>query len=105
MHAEIGLVGGLPCGQLQLNSTSKEDRKYLMLNRREFTSVLPAAVCMGHLQAMNLKQDRLEDAAALIKKSTDSGEVSAASLYVRQGDVVFQRAFGHAHDPDDVFLL
>lgn len=31
--------------------------------------------------------------------------MSAASLYVRQGDFVFQRAFGRAHDPDDVFLL
>ena len=94
----------MPFGQLRLNSTSKEDRKYLMLNRREFIPVLPA-VCIGHLQAMNLKQDRLEEAAALIKKSTDSGDVSAASLYVRHGDFVFKRAFGRAHDPDDVFLL
>ena len=76
-----------------------------MLNRREFIPVLPSAVCMGHLQGMSLKQDRLEQAAALIKKSTDSGEVSAASLYVRQGDFVFQRAFGRSHDPEDVFLL
>src|SRR3954451_21990215 len=76
-----------------------------MLNRREFIFVLPGAVCMGDLQAKSLKQDRLEQAAALIRKSTDSGEVSAISLYVRQGDFVFQRAFGRAHDPDDVFLL
>src|SRR5262247_1707592 len=66
-----------------------------MLNRREFMSGL----------LMSLKQNRLEQAAALIKKFTDSGEVSAASLYVRQRDFVFQRSFGRAHDPDDVFLL
>ena len=60
---------------------------------------------MDRSQAMSLKQDRLEQAAALIKKATDSGDVSAASLYVRQHDFVFQRAFGRAHDPDSVFLL
>jgi CubicO group peptidase (beta-lactamase class C family) len=76
-----------------------------MLNRREFIPVLPAAVSMGRLKAMSLKKDHLEQAAALISKSTDSGEVSAASLYVRQGDLLFKRAFGRAHDPDDVFLL
>ena len=60
---------------------------------------------MGRSQAMSLKQDRLEPVAALIKKATDSGDVSAASIYVRQRDFVFQRSFGRAHDPDSVFLL
>ena len=76
-----------------------------MLNRRELMFGLPGAVCMGHLQAKSLKQKHLEQAAALIKNSTDSGEVFASSLHVQQGDFVFQRAFGRAHDPDDVFLL
>jgi CubicO group peptidase (beta-lactamase class C family) len=57
------------------------------------------------MMAMNLKRDRLEEAAALIEKSAKSGEISAASLYVAQGNFVFQRAFGRAPEPDSVFLL
>jgi CubicO group peptidase (beta-lactamase class C family) len=76
-----------------------------MLNRRKVISGLLGVAYMDRLTAMSLKQDRLEEAAALIKKSTESGEVSAASLYVRQREAVFQRAFGRAHDPASVFLL
>jgi CubicO group peptidase (beta-lactamase class C family) len=76
-----------------------------MLKRREFVSAWLVATCADRLQSMSLKQPHLGQAAALIKKSADSGEVFAASLYVRQRDFVFQRAFGKAHDPDDVFLL
>jgi beta-lactamase class C len=57
------------------------------------------------MMGASLKRDRLEEAAALIKKSVESGEVSAASLYVSQRDFVFQRAFGRAPEPDSVFLL
>ena len=76
-----------------------------MFERRKFIAGLLGVAYMDRVDAMSLKQDRLEQAAALIKKSTDSGEVSAASLYVRQREIVFQRAFGRAHDPDSVFLL
>jgi beta-lactamase class C len=55
--------------------------------------------------AMSLRQDRLEQAAALIKKATDSGDVSAAAIYVSQGDFVFQRGFGRAQSSESVFLL
>jgi CubicO group peptidase (beta-lactamase class C family) len=57
------------------------------------------------MTATGLKRDRLEEAAALIDRSAKSREVSAASLYVAQGDFVFQRAFGGAPEPDSVFLL
>jgi beta-lactamase class C len=57
------------------------------------------------MTAATLKRERLDDAAQLIKKSADSGEVSAASLYVAQRGFVFQRAFGRAPEPDSVFLL
>jgi CubicO group peptidase (beta-lactamase class C family) len=76
-----------------------------MLKRREFIAGSLGIANMDRVQAMGLKQDRLEEAATLIKKFTDSGEVSAASLYVRQNDFVWQRAFGRARHPDDVFLL
>ena len=54
---------------------------------------------------MSLKRERLDEAAALVTKSVDAGEVSAASLYAAQGDFVLQRAFGRATGPDSVFLL
>jgi CubicO group peptidase (beta-lactamase class C family) len=68
-----------------------------MLRRREFLA--------GMAAAPHIRSDRLEEAAALIAKSTDSGDVSAAALLVRRGDFVFQRGFGRARDPHSVFLL
>jgi beta-lactamase class C len=76
-----------------------------MPQRREFLSGLLGAVSVNRLQAMALKQDRLEQAAALVQKATESGDVSAASLYVGQRDFVFRRVFGRAQDPESVFLL
>lgn len=68
-----------------------------MLRRREFIA--------GMVAVPNLRQDRLDEAAALIRKATDSGDVSAASLLVRRGSFVYQRGFGRAQDPDSIFLL
>jgi len=75
-----------------------------MLKRRECLSGLLGAVCMNRLTAA-IRKDRLDEAAALIAKNTDSGDVWAASLYVAQNDFVYQRAFGRAQDSDAVFLL
>jgi beta-lactamase class C len=50
-------------------------------------------------------QGRLEEAVDLIGKQTASGQVAAATLYVRDGSKVFRKAFGKAPDPDAVFLL
>lgn len=55
--------------------------------------------------ANQLKQDKLDAAAALIKRSVDSAQVGAAALEVRQGNFVFQRSFGKARTQDSVFLL
>ncbi len=53
---------------------------------------------------MAIRRDRIADAEALIRKATDSGEVSAAALLVRQGSFEVARGFGKAQ-PGTVFLL
>lgn len=55
--------------------------------------------------ALALQRGRLEDAVRLLDKHTTSGDVAAASLYVKRGSEVFQRAFGKAPDQQAVFLL
>lgn len=76
-----------------------------MLKRRACLSGLLGAACLNRTMAMTLKQGPLREAAAVLKNSADSGEISAASLYVSQGDSVLHRGFGRATNPDSVFLL
>lgn len=78
-----------------------------MLNRRGFVSgaLLGAATLNNRMSAIDPKQDKLQAAAALIAKPVAAGDVSAASLDVRQGSFTLRRAFGRAHDPEAVFLL
>lgn len=52
-----------------------------------------------------LKSDKVEEAARLIERATESGEVSAAVLRVQHGGDVFSRAFGKAKTPETVFLI
>jgi CubicO group peptidase (beta-lactamase class C family) len=52
-----------------------------------------------------VKQDKLDAAAEVLREASASGQVHAASLYVRQGDKVFGRSFGEAKTVDDIFLL
>jgi CubicO group peptidase (beta-lactamase class C family) len=55
--------------------------------------------------AFTLGQDRLNKAIELIETQTRSGQVSAATLYVSQGPMVLQRAFGKARTTDAIFLI
>ncbi|MCB1091135.1 MAG: beta-lactamase family protein, partial [Verrucomicrobiae bacterium] len=53
-----------------------------------------------------LKRDGLEAAGDILRVATASGQISAASLYVSQGDTVFGQAFGTGASVDDcIFLL
>lgn len=52
-----------------------------------------------------VKQDKLQAAAEALREAAESGQVYAASLYVRHGSDVFARSFGAAKSVDDVFLL
>jgi CubicO group peptidase (beta-lactamase class C family) len=55
--------------------------------------------------AMALRQQKIDEAIRLIQSKTDSGDLRAAVLHVRQGRDVVTRAFGAAKTPDAVFLL
>ncbi|MEO7649873.1 MAG: serine hydrolase domain-containing protein, partial [Bryobacteraceae bacterium] len=67
-----------------------------MYNRRElFTSSFALAIQKG----------RLDAAVALIRKQTDSGEVSSAALHVRQGSFELSKSFGRVPNPETPFLL
>ena len=46
-----------------------------------------------------------DEAVQLISEQTNSGQVSAAALYLRKGSTVLQRAFGKAENTNAVFLL
>lgn len=52
-----------------------------------------------------VKRDGLEAAAGILEAATASGQITAASLYVSQGETVFGRAFGTATSVDSIFLL
>src|SRR5262245_9066036 len=48
---------------------------------------------------------RVDAAADVLKQATSKGQVESAVLHVRQGDTVFNRAFGKARDENAMFLL
>ena len=51
-----------------------------------------------------VKQNKLNAAADVLARAVSSGQVDAASLYVRNG-AVFARSFGEAKSQDAIFLL
>jgi beta-lactamase class C len=51
------------------------------------------------------RQGKWDEAVQLISEQTSSGQVSAATLLIRNGSTTLQRAFGKAQTPDAVFLL
>lgn len=54
---------------------------------------------------MALRQNKVDEAVRLIQAKTESGDLRAAVLHVRQGKETVSRAFGAAKSPDAVFLL
>jgi CubicO group peptidase (beta-lactamase class C family) len=60
---------------------------------------------MGTPLLAALQQARLEDAAAVLTRAVDQGQVTAAVLHVSQNDFSFTRAFGTARDENAMFLL
>jgi len=63
------------------------------------------AVSLGGSVLGALRKEKLEEAAAILSKSTAEGEVASAVLHVRQGEASFTRAFGHAGSEHAMFLL
>jgi CubicO group peptidase (beta-lactamase class C family) len=52
-----------------------------------------------------LKNDRMEQAVAILERATRSGQVTAATLHVVQREKSFTRSFGKAKNEDAMFLL
>ncbi|MEQ9408710.1 MAG: serine hydrolase domain-containing protein [Fuerstiella sp.] len=52
-----------------------------------------------------VQDDKLQVAADVLQRASDSGQVEAAALYVRQAEREFVRSFGAADSKDAIFLL
>ncbi len=52
-----------------------------------------------------MKQNKLAAATNLLERATASGDIEAASLYVRCGDAVLRQSFGAANSENAIFLL
>src|SRR5262245_6686714 len=76
----------------------------LHMNRRIFVQAGFAACVASPLLAA-LRQERLEDAADVLKRAVASGQVAAAVLHVVQRERTFTRTFGKAESEQAMFLL
>lgn len=74
------------------------------MKRRAFLQCGLAAALGGPLFAA-LRQERLDEAGKILTHATESGQVAAAVLHVRQGEQSFTRRFGKAGSDDAMFLL
>src|SRR4051812_9285065 len=74
------------------------------MNRRHFIQG-SLAVSLGTPMLAQLKQGKLEEAAAILARATAAGEVASAVLHVVQREASFTRAFGKAQTEDAMFLL
>jgi CubicO group peptidase (beta-lactamase class C family) len=68
------------------------------------TIALAGAATAGTARAQ-LREDKLEEASALIERAVASGDVSAATLTVRRGANSFRRHYGAADSADTIFLI
>lgn len=74
------------------------------MNRRTFLGAGIAAAIGTPLWAA-LKRDRLDAAAKVLSEAVAGEQVSAATMYVEQGDTRFAQHFGGAKSDDAMFLL
>ncbi len=75
-----------------------------MMQRRTFLACGLAAAWGAPLLAA-LRQQHLDEAAAVLAAATGKGQVAAAVLHVAQQDTSFTRAFGKAGSENAMFLL
>src|SRR6185295_9101451 len=73
------------------------------MTRRRFIQSGLAAGIKASLGA-SLRKERLNQAIDVLNHATRNDEIAAAVLHVVQGETVFTRAFGKAHE-DSMFLL
>ena len=74
------------------------------MRRRTFLQLGLGAALANPLIAAVIRQN-FDAAADLLSNATETGQIHAASLYVRHGKTAFTRTFGAASSPDAIFLL
>jgi len=74
------------------------------MKRRTFLQAGITAVIAAPLFAA-LRKERLDEAASVLERAIDSGQVAAAVLHVTQREASFTRSFGKATDENAMFLL
>ena len=74
------------------------------MKRRTFIQSGVAA-CLATPVIAALRQERLDEAVAVLARATADGEVAAATLHVVQRETSFTRSFGKAQNEDAMFLL
>jgi CubicO group peptidase (beta-lactamase class C family) len=74
------------------------------MNRRTFLQSGLAASLAAPLSAA-LRQERLDEAAVILQRATESGQVSAAVMHVAQLETTYSRFFGKAQSDQAMFLL
>ncbi|MDP6448119.1 MAG: serine hydrolase domain-containing protein [Pirellulaceae bacterium] len=74
------------------------------MKRRTFLAA-GAGFAFGSPLVAAVKQNKFNAAANVLARATSSGQVEAASLYVRHSKTVFTKSFGKAGSKDAIFLL
>lgn len=96
---------GCPAESLQVKLGAGSESRYARtMTRRTFIQG-GLAVSLGSSVLGALRQEKLEEAAAILSRSTAEGQVATAVMHVRQGTAVFTRTFGHATSENAMFLL
>lgn len=73
--------------------------------KRRFFLQCGVTAAMGTPLFAALQRARLEDAAEVLTRASDQGQVAAAVLHVSQNDFSFTQAFGSARNENAMFLL
>lgn len=74
------------------------------MHRRTFVHTGLAALIATPLLAA-LRQQQLDEAAAILNNAVTSGQIEAATIFASQRELAFMQAFGKARDVNAMFLL
>ena len=75
------------------------------MNRRTVLQCGLGTAWAAPLIALVQRRDKLDDAADVLRRAVEAGQVKAAALFVRHRRDEFVRSFGAARSPDALFLL
>jgi CubicO group peptidase (beta-lactamase class C family) len=76
-----------------------------IINRRTFLETGLESAWAAPVIALVQRRDQLDDAADILRRAVETGQVKGAVLYVRHRKDDFVRSYGAARSPDALFLL